>query len=198
MTPAPSQTLTSLHVCRFSLSCGCTQLETFHHGGSQSFTPSPPESQRPLLRETWGSSDALLEHRGLGDAVGQGCCREGPREGSQWLCPPLGPQAMGFLCLPLTFGMVFTSGTASLQAADPTHPSPAPAMVPVSYKSWMGTKHGQEVVKTPTPDLHQSRTQASHSHSLTHSLTPTVPWCGLTQPLIYEPSTWLVGWWLLF
>lgn len=36
------------------------------------------------------------------------------------------------------------------------------------------------------------------THSLTYSLTPTVPWCGLAQPLIYEPSTWLVVWWLPF
>lgn len=132
---------------------------------------------------------------GSGDAVGQGCWREGPGEGSQWLCPPLSPQAVGFLCLPITFGMMFASGTASSQAADPTRPSPVPAMVPVSYKSWVGAKHGHEVAKTPAPDLHQSGTQASHCLSL----TPTAPRCsGLTKPLIYEPSTWLVVWWLLF
>lgn len=154
-------------MCQFSLSCGCTLLESLHHGGSQSFTPSPPGSQRPCSERPGGLQMLSWSTKGWG--IG-GCCGagmlEGPGEGSQWLCP----QSSGFLCLPVTFGMVFASGTASWQAADPTHPSPAPAMVPVSYKSWVGAKHGQEVAKTHAPGLHQSRTQASHCLSLTHSL----------------------------
>lgn len=107
----------------------------------------------------------------------RGCCRAGVLEGRTQRGEPVavpGPQTMGFLCLPITFGMVF----ASLQAADPTHPSPAPAMVPVSYKSLVGAKHGLDVAKTPAPDLHQSRTPASHCLSLTHSLTHShpIPW----------------------
>lgn len=63
--PALSHALTSLHVLVVPL-LWLYPAGTFHHGGSQSFTPSPLGSQRPLLRDTWGYLDALLEHSGLG------------------------------------------------------------------------------------------------------------------------------------
>lgn len=194
MTPAPSQTLTSLHVCRFSLSCGCKPFTMVVHKASllHLLSPRDPCSERPggLQMLSWSTG-------GWGMLWGRGAAGKDPERGASGCALLLVLRQWAFCAYPSPLGWCLPLAQPPCRQQT-THPSPAPAMVPVSYKSWMGTKHGQEVVKTPTPDLHQSRTQASHSHSLTHSFTPTVPWCGLTQPLIYEPSTWLVGWWLLF
>lgn len=147
ITPAPSQTLTSLHVCRFSLSCGCTQLETFHHGGSQSFTPSPPGSQRPLLRETWRSLDALLEPGGLGAGGclwGRGAGGKDLERGASGcaLLSILGPWAFCASPSPLAWCLSLTQPPCRQQTQFIPHQ-------PLSYKSWVGLKHGQEVAKTP-------------------------------------------------
>lgn len=76
---------------------------------------------------------------------GKGAIRKDLEKGSQWLCPPLGPQAVGFLSLPMACGMGFPSSTASLQAADPNclSPAPAPTIVLVSHESWVGAACGQ-------------------------------------------------------
>lgn len=99
-----------------------------------------------------GFLDALLDQRwdggwkgcsGAGMLQGKGAIRKDLEKRSQWLCPPLGPQAVGFLSLPMACGMGFPSSTASLQAADPNRLSPAPTMVLVSHKSWVGAVCGQ-------------------------------------------------------
>lgn len=169
VVPAPSQTWTSLHVLVPSwkpFTMVVHKASLLHLLG-----PRDPCSERPgrLWMHFWSTVCW-----GLG-----GCCGVGVLQGRTWRGKPVTvpssqSSGMGFLCLPITFEMVFASGTASSQAADPTHPSPVPAMVPVSYKSWVGAKHGQEVAKSPAPDLHQSRTQASHCLSLIHSL-PQLP-----------------------
>lgn len=183
-------------MCRFSLS-GCTQLETFHRGASQSFTPSPPGSQRALLREPWGFLGAVLEHGGLGL---RGCCGAGLLEGRTWRGEPVAVSSSqssgtGFSVPPHHLWGGVCPWHGLLTGSRPCCPSAAPAS---AHQSWVGAKHGQEEAKPPRSPLEQDPRKALPL-SLTHSLTPTVPWCsGLTQPLIYEPSTWLVVWWLLF
>lgn len=91
-----------------------------------------------------------------GGAVGRGTGMhqwEGPGEGSQQLCPPLGSQIGGLALLPRACGMWFPSSTASVQPADPNHLLPAPAVVPVSHESLsMGGGGGQNPLPKPLPE----------------------------------------------
>lgn len=148
-------------MCRFSLSCGCTQLETFHHGGSQSFTPSPPGSQRPLLRETW---DAVLEHGGLG---AQGMLWDRGAGGKDRREEPVAvpsSRSSGFLCLPVTFGRVFASGTASLQSLTSTCHGASVLQKLGGSQAWAGG--GQNSCPRSPPEQDPGKPLPSLTHSL--------------------------------
>lgn len=164
--PAPSQTLTSLHVLFLPLSCGYSQLETLHHGGSQGFAATPLGSWTSCFRSSLGALQMLSWTRGgMGTGRGAGTHRwEGPGEGRRQFHLPLGPWA--FFASPLLVECGFPPAQLPCRQQTPNHLSPAPAAVPVSHESWVGAEHGHRGGQNHLPNLHQSRVQAHHySHS---------------------------------
>lgn len=92
----------------------------------------------------------------------------------------------GIFCLPITCGMGFPSRTASLQAVDPNHPSPAPTTVLVSHESQVGGKRGQGSSQNSLP---QTSAGAEAGHTAASRSLPSVPSCLLRNQVL----AWLVG-----
>lgn len=164
-------------MCQFSLSCGCTLLESLHHGGSQSFTPSPPGSQRPCSERPGGLQMLPKGFWGLG-----GCCGAGMLEGRTWRGEPVAvssSQPSGSPCLSITFGMVFASGTASWQQqTQPTPHQPLPWCQCPTKAGWepsMGRRWPKPLPRSP-PEQDPGK-PLPLTHSPTHSLTHSLPQC---------------------
>lgn len=156
-----------------------------------SFTSWVPET---LLRETWGSSDALLEHKGLGNWG----MLWGRDAGRTWRGEPVAVSSVLRLSVPphhLWDGVCLWHSLLAGSRPNPPLTSPCHGASVLQKlggsQAWAGG--GQNPCPRSPPEQDPGKPLP-----LTHSLPPTVPWCGLTQPLIYEPSTWLVVWWLLF